>query len=88
MKLICDKSEHVADGIFVIRPAIALTQLLPELEVKDGSVYVDKDMATNVNGVFAAGDMVGQPLQVAKATGEGNIAALSAAKYIKQAEND
>ncbi|HHU02271.1 MAG TPA: FAD-dependent oxidoreductase [Christensenellaceae bacterium] len=88
MKLICDKLEHVADGIFVIRPAIALTQLLPELEVKDGSVYVDKDMATNVNGVFAAGDMVGQPFQVAKATGEGNIAALSASKYIKQAENE
>ena len=32
MKLICDKSEHVADGIFVIRPAIALTQLCLNLK--------------------------------------------------------
>lgn len=34
-------------------------------------------------GVFAAGDCVGAPYQVAKAAGEGNIAGISAAKYVE-----
>ncbi|MDO5022989.1 MAG: FAD-dependent oxidoreductase [Eubacteriales bacterium] len=83
MQLVCGKDTYNTDGIFVLRPAVALTQLLPEIKTDGGSVAVDKDMATSVAGVFAAGDMVGAPLQVAKAAGEGNIAALSAAKYIK-----
>ena len=40
-------------------------------------------MATNVPGVFAAGDCVGAPYQAAKAAGEGNIAGISAAKYVE-----
>ena len=40
-------------------------------------------MATNIPGVFAAGDCTGAPYQVAKAAGEGNIAGLSACKYIE-----
>ncbi len=83
MLLLCKKETYGADGIFVLRPSIALTQLLPELKTESGSVAVDKDMKTSVTGVFAAGDMTGAPLQAAKAVGEGNIAALSAAKYIK-----
>ena len=35
-------------------------------------------MKTNLPGVFAAGDCTGLPLQVAKAVGEGCIAAISA----------
>ncbi len=36
-------------------------------------------MATNLPLVYAAGDCTGQPLQIAKAVGEGNVAAISAA---------
>jgi len=43
---------------------------------------VDRAMKTNVPGVYAAGDCTGKPLQVAKAVGEGNIAAISAAELI------
>ena len=39
-------------------------------------------MATNIPGVFAAGDCTGAPLQIAKAVGEGHIAGLSAADYL------
>jgi thioredoxin reductase (NADPH) len=39
-------------------------------------------MKTSVPGVFAAGDCTGLPLQVAKAVGEGCIAALAAAKEL------
>ena len=38
-------------------------------------------MATNLPGVFAAGDCTGGPLQVSKATGEGLVAGQSAAAY-------
>ena len=41
-------------------------------------------MATNVEGVFAAGDCTGVPLQVSKAVGEGHVAALSACEYLDQ----
>lgn len=76
--------DFAADGIFVMRPVVAMTQLLPELDTEKGAVKVDKDMATNVPGVYAAGDMTGNPLQVAKAVGEGNIAALAIANYLKK----
>jgi thioredoxin reductase (NADPH) len=43
-------------------------------------------MRTNIPGVFAAGDCTGQPLQIAKAVGEGNIAAISAATWLANRE--
>jgi len=42
---------------------------------------VDRKMATNLPGVFAAGDCTGGPLQVSKAAGEGLVAGQSAAAY-------
>ena len=43
-------------------------------------------MATNLPGVFAAGDCTGKPYQLGKAVGEGNIAALSACEYLDSAK--
>lgn len=51
----------------------------------DVHVAVDKaTMKTSVAGVFAARDCTGKPYQIAKAVGDGNIAALSAARYIEE----
>lgn len=82
--LISDQGEHEADGIFVIRPAVAMTQLLPEVESLKGRLSVDAELMTNVPGVFAAGDILGAPLQVAKAVGDGNRAALSIASFLRK----
>ena len=71
-------------GIFILRQAVAPTDLLPALETEEGYIRVDRRMATNVEGVFAAGDCTGGPLQVAKAVGEGHVAALSACEYLDQ----
>ena len=49
---------------------------------EDGYIAVDRDMATSVPGVFAAGDCTGQPLQIAKAVGEGQVAGHRAAEYL------
>ena len=72
------------DGVFILRQAVAPTDLLPTLETEEGYIKVDRRMATNVEGVFAAGDCTGLPLQVAKAVGEGHVAALSACEYLDQ----
>ena len=40
-----------------------------------GFIAVDKQMRTNVNHIFAIGDIVGQPMLAHKATHEGKIAA-------------
>ena len=69
-------------GVFILRQAVAPTDLLPQLETENGTIRVDRAMATNLPGVYAAGDCTGGPLQVAKAVGEGLIAALSACEYL------
>ncbi len=70
------------DGVFIFRNAVSLGMLLPDLTVDGSFIPVDRAMQTNVPGVFAAGDCTGKPLQVAKAVGEGNVAAITAAEYL------
>ncbi|MDD3337054.1 MAG: FAD-dependent oxidoreductase [Eubacteriales bacterium] len=77
-----DQATHCYDGIFIFRAAMPLNMLLQDLKTEGGHIPVDREMKTNVPGVFAAGDCTGRPLQIAKAVGEGNIAAISAAEYI------
>ena len=72
------------NGVFILRQSVAPTDLLPTLETEEGYIKVDRSMATNVEGVFAAGDCTGLPLQVSKAVGEGHVAALSACEYLDQ----
>lgn len=74
--------ELAADVVFVLRNAVAPTALLEGLSVENGFVAVNRWMETNLPGAFACGDCTGAPLQVAKAVGEGLIAAQQAAKYI------
>ena len=81
-KLILKNSEIKTDGIFILRDSVSPGQLVPGLELNENHVKVDRKMKTNLQGCFAAGDIVGAPYQYIKAAGEGNIAALSAVSYI------
>ena len=74
--------EYAADCIFIIKDTVSVTQLVPGLTYENGGIVVDRRMATAVPGVFAAGDCTGKPLQLAKAVGEGNVAALSACDWL------
>jgi thioredoxin reductase (NADPH) len=47
-------------------------------------VKTDRKQRTNVEGVFAAGDVCGPPFQIAKAMGEGCVAGLGAAEYVRR----
>ena len=77
-----DGADLPCAGVFILREAVAPTDLLPDLETEGGFIRVDRRMATNLEGVFAAGDCTGLPLQVSKAVGEGHVAALSACEYL------
>jgi thioredoxin reductase (NADPH) len=70
------------DGVFCLRDSVALATLLPNLAVEKGRIPVDRAMATNLPGVYAAGDCTGRPYQYAKAVGEGNVAAHSVIEYL------
>ncbi|MBO8126609.1 MAG: FAD-dependent oxidoreductase [Firmicutes bacterium] len=70
------------DGVFIVREVTPAAQLVPGLEMTKGAIHVKRNLSTNIPGVFAAGDCTGAPLQLAKAVGEGNVAAISAAKYL------
>lgn len=77
-----DGADIPVNGVFILREAVAPGDLLPGLTLEKGAIHVDRNMATSVPGVFAAGDATGAPLQVSKAVGEGLIAALSACEYL------
>jgi len=70
------------DGVFVLRPAMALSQLMPELETKDGHILTHEGFLTSVKNVCVAGDAAGTPYQIAKAAGDGNAAALMLNKML------
>lgn len=82
--LILDNNEIEVDGIFIIKDSISPAQLVPGLLIEDEHISVDRYMKTNIKGCFAAGDCVGKPYQYIKAAGEGNIASLSAVKYLDE----
>lgn len=80
--LVTNKGSYQADGIFILRDAMSPDKLVPGLEINEGHIVVDRTMSTNIEGVFACGDITGKPYQYMKAAGEGNVAALSAVSYL------
>ena len=75
-------------GVFIEQGAKGLLELATHLGIllDDEMRYIraDKQQATNIAGVFAAGDVCGPPWQMAKAVGEGCVAGLNAAAYAKK----
>ncbi len=81
-RLTVNGESYAVDCVFIIKNTVSVTKLCEGLEYRDGGIVTDRSMATALPGVFAAGDCTGKPLQLPKAVGEGNIAALSACEYI------
>lgn len=76
------------DGTFGVFPFIGYlpaTKLFDGIiDIEGGYIKTDEDMKTNVEGVFAAGDVRVKSLrQVVTATADGAIAAIQAEKYIE-----
>jgi len=81
-KLVTGTEELPVHGVFIIRQSDPVENVLPGLELDGEVIKVNRDMSTNIPGVFAAGDCTGKPWQIAKATGEGLVAVLSAISYL------
>lgn len=80
-----DSTTLDVDGLFVALGTAGSSSLALKLGVMQEGRYIkiDEHGATNVPGLFAAGDCTGGLLQVAKAVYEGAEAGLSAVKYVK-----
>jgi thioredoxin reductase (NADPH) len=74
------------DGAFIFvgyKPNTESLKTIVKLNTKN-EIITDRDMKTNIKGVFAAGDCIDKKYrQVTTAVAEGTIAALSAVEYIK-----
>jgi thioredoxin reductase (NADPH) len=81
-----ERSERF-DGVFIeggVPNSILAKDLGLKLDNKGNIVVMRPDMLTEVDGVFAAGDVTGGLHQISKAVGEGACAAVSAAIYLKK----
>lgn len=84
-----DGSSLKVEGVFIelgAKGAIELASKLGVLLDSESLQYIvtDKKQATNVPGIYAAGDICGPPWQMAKAVGEGCVAGLQAAAFAKK----
>lgn len=81
--------EKDIDGVFIFIGYVPNTEMFEGiLELNQyKEIVVDKNMATNIEGVYAAGDSIEKRYrQVTTAVGEGTVAALSAAEYLNKFE--
>ena len=79
------KVEFPTDGVFVFVGLMPNTQFLNNIELDEiGFVKTNLHLATNMPGVFAAGDVrSGATMQIASAVGEGATAALMIRQYLE-----
>ena len=81
------------DGLFGIFGFIGLvptTQLFEgQIDMENGYILTDEDMKTNIEGVFAVGDMRKKSLrQVVTAAADGAIAAMQVDKYLTEKNHE
>ncbi len=77
------------DGIFIELGSKGALELATQVGVALDSEYfkyinTNRKQETNISGIYAAGDIVGPPYQMAKAVGEGCVAGMNAATYARR----
>lgn len=75
------------DYVLLSLGAVSNQDFLGKIGVKldeQNNVVVDRDSRTSIEGVFAAGDVVGRWRRIPEAVGSGSYAGFSSYKYIKQ----
>ena len=81
-KIVTEEGEYPVDGVFLLGRSAPPAHLCGGLKTDGGHIIVNRDLATNLEGVFAAGDITGKPYQFIKAAGEGCNAAYSAKAFL------
>ncbi len=80
-EVIAGEKAYPVSGVFFLRNATPPSALCGGLETEGAHVKTNRDGSTNLEGLFAAGDVTGTPYQFVKAAGEGLVAAFSAHAY-------
>ncbi|MCX8058804.1 MAG: thioredoxin-disulfide reductase [Spirochaetes bacterium] len=90
-KILADNKEEISnlsiDGVFIFIGHLPNTKIFEgKVELSDeGFIKVDRNMKTNVSGIYACGDVVEKELrQVTISVGEGALAAYEAYKYVQK----
>lgn len=85
-----DGSTLAVDGLFIALGTADSTDMARKLgaELNGRFIRIDGDGATNIPGLFAAGDCTGGLMQVAKAVHEGARAGLTALKFLRHRQTD
>ncbi len=86
--LLEDDSTLTVEGVFVELGAKNAIELATTIDVQLDTetfsyIATDKKQATNIPGIYAAGDVAGPPHQMAKAVGEGCVAGWEAANFAR-----
>ncbi len=78
------------DGIFIALGEAGASDFAKTLGIlQDGeNIIVDRNMQTNVKGIYACGNITGGLLQICKAVYEGAEAGLSAVNYIRKEDEN
>ncbi len=80
------KEDVKVSALFIFIGNYPVVDMLKNTKVKtmDGYILIDRNMRTNVKGIYACGDVISKEVyQMSTAAGEGTIAALSAIKDLK-----
>ncbi|MCK5339692.1 MAG: FAD-dependent oxidoreductase [Desulfobulbaceae bacterium] len=91
--LLEDDTTLAVEGVFIelgAKGAIELAMNLGVLLDTETFTHIETDrkQAANLPGVYAAGDIAGHPYQMAKAVGEGCVAGMSAANYVRKLKKE
>ncbi len=84
-------TEMNIDGVFIFIGYVPNTEKIGDKVALNnyGEIIVDKNMATNIAGVYAAGDSIAKRYrQVTTAVADGTIAALSASEYVNNLKRE
>ncbi|CEI72079.1 MULTISPECIES: NAD(P)/FAD-dependent oxidoreductase [Romboutsia] len=81
-KLVLKNTELYADGIFIMEDSVSPSYMVPGLEVEGPHIKADREMKTNIEWLYAAGDCAGKPYQYLKSSGEGQMAVSSAISHL------
>ena len=87
-RLLLKDKEIATDAIFILKDSVSPEQLVPGLEMEEMHIKVNRKMETNLEGLYAAGDITGKPYQYIKAAGEGQAAALNAVSFIDESKRN
>ena len=89
LKIARDNTEQVLplEGVFIAMGSTPISSLILKaggLTDDRGCLIVDKHQRMNLDGVFAAGDCTCGGMQIVSAAGEGAVAGMRAASYVRK----